>query len=404
MALAVESATRATIIHVAAKYAVATVCGLGFGIAVQVFLFSLVQGSTVGQRDFTVYWVTGQQLAHHANPYDGAALLRLEQAKGLACPRGAMFMRNPPWMLPLVFPLGFMGLWVGSLLWSLTLLACLVVSVHLLWVVQGRPDNRRHFLGYSFAPALICLISGQSSLFALLGLALFLRLYRTWPFLAGVALWLCALKPHLFVPFGVVLLVSAFATKNYRILAGIVCALAISCTIVLCIDPMAFSQYVTMVRTSQIERDFIPCLSYLLRYALLPQAIWIQYVPTVLACCWALYYYRLHQTTWDWRKHGSLLMLVSIMAAPYSWLYDQAVAIPALMQGIYLTRSRNVLIALALGSALVEVALVSTRWKASAVYGWTLWTTPVWLIWYVFATRVSEFKIRTAAVLEAVND
>jgi hypothetical protein len=83
-----------------------------------------------------------------------------------------------------------------------------------------------NYLGYSFAPALVCLIVGQTSLFALLGLVLFLRLHRTRPFLAGVSLWLCALKPHLFLAFGVVLLAWIIVSRCYRILLGAASAMA----------------------------------------------------------------------------------------------------------------------------------------------------------------------------------
>ena len=111
-------------------------------------------------------------------------------------------MRNPPSALLLTLPLGFFGLRAGALLWSLFLLACLVLSVRMLWAMHGRPRNQLHWLGYTFAPALDCLMSGQMSLFVLLGLVLFLRLHRSRPFLAGASLWLCMLKPHLFLPFG----------------------------------------------------------------------------------------------------------------------------------------------------------------------------------------------------------
>ena len=79
-------------------------------------------------------------------------------------------------------------------------------------------------------------------------------------------------------------------------------------------------------------------------------------------------------------------MLVSIIVAPYSWLYDQALAIPALLQGAYATRSRNMLIVLALLSVLIELALLGIVWKPTTLYTWTLWSAPAWLVWYCCAT------------------
>jgi hypothetical protein len=299
-------------------------------------------------------------------------------------------MRNPPWALPLVYPLGFLSLRVGWVLWALFLLACLVVSVHLLWIIYGRPSNRRYLLGYSFGPALICLIYGQTTLFALLGLVLFLRLHRTRPFLAGISLWLCVLKPHLFLPFCVVLVAWVLVSKSYKLLAGAAVAMAASCAITFAIDPLAWIQYSQFVRLSGIEWEYIPCLSFLLRLWLSPHSIWLQYLPAALGCAWAMFYFWPRRHTWDWMKHGSPLMLVSILVAPYSWIYDQGLVIPALLQGAFSARFRSLLIALAFLSALVEIALFRSLSHYKDLIYWTYWTAPAWLIWYLLATRIKQ--------------
>jgi hypothetical protein len=392
MTTAKEPSKKAKVLHVAANLAVATVCGLTFGFTTLGFFISMLSGSVVGARDFVVYWATGQQLAHHANPYDRDALLRIERAAGLPDRYGPMYMRNPPPTLLLAYPLGFLGLRIASIAWSVALLLCLVVSVYLLWQMHGKPGGHRHWLGYTFAPALVCLLNGQTSLFALLGLVIFLRLHRTHPFMAGLSMWLCTMKPHLFVPFGLVLLVWIVVSKNYSFLAGSALAIAASFAIAYRIDPMAWSQYSQMVRTSGIEWEFIPCLSVLLRVWFSQRSIWLQYVPAVVASIWALWYYWSRRAKWNWTTHGSLLMLVSIVAAPYSWLFDQALAIPALLQGAYFTRYRNLVISLAILSALVEVAMLCNTFKPSAVYLWTMWAAPAWLIWYLLAIDSANWK------------
>jgi hypothetical protein len=334
-----------------------------------------------GSRDFVAYWATGQQLVHHANPYDREAMTRIERAAGLSVD-GVLLMRNPPWALPLAFPLGFLGLRMAATLWSLALAACLLVSVRLVWLLHGSPGNRLHWLGYSFTPALICLTMGQTSLFALLGLVLFLRFHGTRPFVAGISLWLCALKPHLFLPFAVVLLAWILTSRSWRVLAGAAAALAASCAATCCIDPAAWTHYLEMMRAPAIEKEFIPCLSDALRLWLWPQATWLQYLPAALCCAWALAYFWPRRHAWDWTTNGSPLMLVSIVAAPYCFLYDQGLAIPALLDGAYKTRSRALLAILAYMSILVDVELCGVR-ITSALY---LWTAPVWLAWYLLAS------------------
>ena len=72
----------------------ATVCGLAFGFTVYVFLLSMVSGKALGAQDFVARWATGQLIARHANPYDGAALMQIEQAAGFPVHYGVMYMLN----------------------------------------------------------------------------------------------------------------------------------------------------------------------------------------------------------------------------------------------------------------------------------------------------------------------
>lgn len=362
-----------------------TVCGLAFGFTAGVLCVVLVSPQAPGTRDYVFYWATGQQLAHHANPYDPDAVTKLERSAGLPATLNPGLMRNLPWALPLVYPLGFVNSRVGWVIWLLILSSCLAVSVYMLWIIYGRPKNSRYLLGYSFGPALICMIYGQTSLFALLGLVLFLRLHRTHPFLAGVSLWLCALKPQLILPFGVVLLAWVLLSRSYKLVAGAATALAASCAITFLIDPLAWTQYSQMARSSGIEKEYIPCLSYLLRDWLSPHSIWLQYLPAAAGCCWALAYFWPRRNSWDWLKNGSPLMLVSLLVAPYAWIYDQGLVIPAVLRGAFLTRHRSLLIALAFLSALVEVALFRSITHPNDMVYWTFWTAPAWLVWYLVA-------------------
>lgn len=386
-----------TSLRALAEFLVVGVCSMAFALTVLGITMLLLTGNSAGRRDSVSFWASGQQLAHHANPYDANAILHIERSVGYPASGQAFIMRNPPSALLLALPLGYMGLRAGALLWALALFACLLVSVRMLL----RPKSKVLLLGYSFGPALACILAGQSSLFALLGLVLFLRLHRTRPFLAGIALWLCALKPHLFLPFGVVLLTWIVITKSYNILLGAALALATSSAIVYFFDPFAWSQYAEMMRTSGIQHEFIPCLSVAIRH----NRTWVQYVPTLLACIWAVHYYWMRRDTWDWMEDGCLLMLVSIFTAPYAWFTDQALAIPALLQAAFLTRSQTILGVLALVSAVIDIEVLKGIPMHSALY---LWTAPAWLIWYIYATRMSidqgkatEIQIHPGEVQEA---
>lgn len=60
-----------------------TICTLAFAAMVVGILGSLLGKDAAGTRDSVAYWSAGRLLAQHANPYDQATVLRLEQAVGL---------------------------------------------------------------------------------------------------------------------------------------------------------------------------------------------------------------------------------------------------------------------------------------------------------------------------------
>jgi Glycosyltransferase family 87 len=365
-----------------AEFSIALVAGLGLAVTA-LFLFAVpFAGHMAGSRDFVSYWATGRQLVHHANPYDRDAISAIEHGAGLDA-RGILIMRNPPWALPLAYPLGYLGLRVAAILWSLLLLGCLLVSVVIVRRLHGSPPNHMHWLGLAFTPALICLTMGQTSLLGLLGLALFLRYHAHRPFAAGLALWLCMLKPHLFLPFAAVLAAWIVFARVWRILAGAAAALAITSALAFVIAPRAWADYAAMLRSPLLENEFIPCLADALRHWFWPQIPAARFLLAVPACLWALGYFWRRRHDWNWTRHASPLMLVALLTAPYCFLYDQCLAVPALMDAAYRTRRRPLIPALAALLLVLDAQLAGVR----IVSAWYLWTAPAWCAWYFLATR-----------------
>jgi hypothetical protein len=367
------------------EFAVVGICTVAFALNAAGICTTLLTDSFAGQRDFVTYWSSGHQLVHRANPYDGAAILQMELSTGYTAGLPPLIMRNAPPSLLIVLPLGFLGVRAASLLWTLLMIVSLWLSVRMIAAMHNQAGNRLNILGFTFAPALSCLISGQMALFVLLGLVLFLRLHRTRPFLAGASLWLCALKPQVFLAFGVVLLAWIIVNRYYRILLGAAAAFAFSTAVAMVLDRGVWMHYAQMMRAAELETKLIPCMSTMLRLAINPGAVWIQGVPAALGCVWALVYYLQRRHSWDWIEHGSLLMLVSVAVAPYSWFMDQAALLPAVLHALYRNRSRNLVALLALLSAGIETAnFRGVPLRNAILYPWT---ALVWLAWYLLATR-----------------
>jgi len=365
-----------------AEFSIAAVAGLALAVVI-LYIFAVpVAGKLGASRDFVSYWATGRLLLHHANPYDRAAIADLEHAQGLDT-RAVLVMRNPPWALPLTLPLGLVGLRIAGIFWTLLLLACLLLSVRLVHQLHGSPPNRIHWLGFAFTPCLICMTMGQTALLALLGLALFLRFHLRRPFAAGAALWLCALKPHLFLPFTAALIAWIVVTRSYKLLAGSLAALLLSSLAASWVAPGAWHNYLVLLHSPAVENDFIPCPADALRQWFFPHAIWVQYLPVFICSIWALVYFWQRRNTWDWAANAGPLMLVSIVFAPYCWFYDQSLVMPALLDGAYTTRSRNLLVCLALLILAADLEICFVKVVSPA---W-LWTAPAWLAWYLLACR-----------------
>jgi hypothetical protein len=366
--------------------AAAGIVAAGLCFVVGVYEFGLDEKNASG-RDFIEYWAAGQQLVHGANPYDVAAILRLEHHGGLEGNEPKVTL-SPPIILLLVAPLGFVGAKTGLILWLLLLLFCLLVSIWLIWRLQGSPPSGYHYIGMAFAPVVACLLAGQISIFLLLAVVLFLCWHRTRPLLGGAALLPCILKPQLFLAVAVVLLLWVASRRAYRVLAGFAAAVIASCALAFCLDRQAWSEYAQLSRSSQILHLYVPTLSSYFRFLVDGNAVWLQFLPATASCVWAIWYFWTRRARWNWMDNGLLVLLVSVLCAPYAFFYDEAVLLPAVLAGVYrATDARRSLMPLALISV---IALAETCAEVTIVSRYYLWTAPAWLAWYLYASRGME--------------
>ena len=363
-------------------FAAACIIAAGFCLVAGIYVVGL-SDKDAAERDFIGYWAAGQQLIHGRDPYDVEATLRLEQAAGLDDTRPRVTPSPPVALLP-VLPLGLFGAKNGLIFWLLVQLACLSISVWVLWITNGRPSSRLHLFAYFFAPALSCLMAGQLGIFLLLGIVLFLYLHESHPFLAGAALLPCALKPHLLLPFAIVLLLWIVSRKAFGTIAGFLALIAVNCAITLHFDPRIFAQYTQFIHASEIQDRFTPTMSLTLRLLVPPHPVWLQFLPEAIACVWAIWFYLARRARWRWMDQGMLLLVVSMVCAPYAWFPDESIVLPAVLAGLYrAAESHRSLLPIGLigGVALIEVAM-----KVQITSNFFLWTAPAWLAWYLYAT------------------
>jgi hypothetical protein len=159
--------------------------------------------SHVGGYDFLPIY-TAAKLLRAGAIYSPKVLLRTEGAIAGVTPQPALLYVRPPAFAVFAWPLTLLSYSAASVAWYAIRIAA-VIGFVLLW-----PHTRRGTTAIVCAwalPLAVALASGQDSPLLLLWIAISERLARTRPFLAGVALAMCASKFHLFLLLPVLLFV-----------------------------------------------------------------------------------------------------------------------------------------------------------------------------------------------------
>ena len=345
--------------------------------------FSIATGTV---QDWVSYWAAGHLLVHHANPYDNAAVVQLERAHGLNPRTHVLIARNPPSALWTMAPLGYLSFYAGGLLWRLLQALLLGVCVHLLWVQSGRTPGRWHLLAFLFIGSIACVGSGQSSIFALLGTVVFLRFRENRPLAAGAALSLCAFKPHLFLPFALVMLLWTVQRRMYRLFLGLGAAVAGQLLLAWCIYPDVFASYAHAMLSDGIEDQYMPAIAVALRFLISRHAMWLGFVPALLGCAWATWYFARKRTGWNWSQELPLLLLVSLIAAPYAWIVDGVLVVPAIVSvAPVCSESSRAALLLLMSAAIFQYCLA-----ANMDSPWLLWQVPAFFGWYLYARTMTN--------------
>ncbi|UWZ85653.1 glycosyltransferase family 87 protein [Occallatibacter riparius] len=346
-------------------------------------VFTAVRPKAAAQADFIQFWATGHLLAARQSPYDLDKLMKIEQDAGMvhAYPR---LSNSPPLLLPLFLPLGFVSAGLGFFVWFAAQLACLYCSAQLLNAMYGKQLGYLRWIVFLFGPVLLCERTGQLGVFFLMCLVLFLYLHRRHPFLAGVCLAPLALKPHLILPFGLVLLMWIILDRRWKILLGAVTVLACSAGLLFTLDPGAWQQYSALMRKMHLMDWAAPCLSVYLRRLTGAPAV-VQFIPTMMAAGAAAVWYLRKRKEWEWQTDGAMLLALGLITAPYAWVMDEAIALPAILLAVTRCRSSwNWLACLALLNLVFMIEEMRGVGVLTPAY---LWTAPAWFLWCFLASR-----------------
>jgi hypothetical protein len=285
-------------------------------------------------RDFYEYWAAGRLLLEGRNPYDLEAMEQVQREAGREA--DPILMWNPPWALPLVLPLGLLDLRSAHLVWLVFHLLVLIVSADLAWRLYGGPPQRRwvaQLLAATFVPTWMALIVGQIAPLLLLGAVGFLWcLQRGWDLTAGAAAVLLAIKPHLAALFWVALALWAVREGRWRVLLGGVTTGLFATGLAILAHPAVLGRYLATLTTRPPDQYRPPTLGQLLRLALDSDSLAWGFLPLIPALGWLGWHWA-RRRDWNWPEELPLLLLVSMLVAPYgAWPFDVVLLLLPVLQ------------------------------------------------------------------------
>jgi hypothetical protein len=313
------------------------------GILLVSFVVSAASASPAAEQpaarygDFAAYYVAGRAFLEGDNPFDPAIVERLEKREGL---HQAFVIWNPPWIFPLLAPWAMLPFDVGAIAWCLTNVALAVLTGLLVGRRIGLTPFASTIATLTFVPVGICLGMSQWAIVVLFGVTLFDENRRAGrPYLAGAALALAAVKPHLIALVWLSLVLIGPVSTRLKMIAGLAATLGGLALVTWAWQPDILSHYVWALEhpASSLPTNYFSAtpamwLRWLAEQALSADSlVVVQFIPLAGASVVLV-----AMTLAGWvRNNDELvnhLVLASMMVLPYGWHYDQATLL-----GNYLT-------------------------------------------------------------------
>ena len=336
--------------------------------------------------DLVEYWAAGVVFLAGDSPYDPVALLAAERAGGWTDAE-PLIMYNPPWTLPWVLPLAALHPAAARLAWALFGVGAIGFAAERTWVAAGGdPQDAPIAVTWAllFSPSILCLSLGQIGPLVLLGLVGWVGATRAGrPLLAGAALSIAAVKPHLLALVWVLVAVRALAARSFVEPLALASALAAALGAVVAARPTLVREFLSVVQAHGPEVWKTPTLGGLLRIWLGEEHFGLQFAPVALAVP--------PFAAWVWARRDrpveALLaptLLASVVTAAYGWTFDQVVlVIPAVVAAARLRRYG----AVALGAwGTLNIALILLRVVFPLDHLWA-WLAPLWAALWWWTSR-----------------
>ncbi len=352
---------------------------------------NLMKPENISGDDFLHFWAAGYLNLHGKNPFDPTAIekLRIQEGSNPALSVTPIVL-NPPWVMAILMVFGLISFPISRMIWLLLYIIFILVSALILWrIYSGQP--KRGWLAllavFIFSPTTSVLEKGQLTVLILLGVVGFLYFVVTKPndWLAGACLALVSMKPQIVILFWFALLLWILQQRRWLILISTAITVLVLCSISMIFNPQIFQQYITMLRSYSVSEWANPTIGAYLRFFVFgTDKFWIQFLPALLAAAWFLFYWLRHNRSWSWLQESPIILIVSLVTAPYAWTYDLVILVPAIIQAtIWMAADWKQRSAWIFTAVFLAISIFNLYLHTKLEEFWFIWLAPAMLIWYL---------------------
>lgn len=357
---------------------------------VVLFAAALMAAYALPVQDFAAYWAAAHLFQQ--NPYSMQQTQSLEKSAGLVS--APLVVKNPPWVIVLLLPLGLFGYHSAFAMWTVMSVCVVVGCAKAVWDRWGAgPSLVPALLSLIFGPTVVLLMLGQFTALVLLGALIFcIAVSKKQDWLAGASLLLVIGKPHIALLFLLSVALWTVLYKRWIVLVSGTLALVVASSTALAINSHILAQFWRRTQLAVGETESYPSYPNLggMLYSISGLHI-LALLPQLAGLIWLAFYWRKHCSNWDWESHGLVVLLSSVVCSYYSWPYDEILALPALIAVFARGDRRMFLAVFALTDLGYAVYISGIAGHFGYSYMFLSWTATGWLLTYVLAQkRVGE--------------
>jgi hypothetical protein len=262
--------------------------------------------------------------------------IQTELGKQLGQIQNIPMMLYPPWVLPILAPVGLIPYSISYLAWLLLNLVSILITFEIAWRIYRGPKEKKRLallIVITFFPTFFVLTMGHITPVILLGIVGFLYFVEKSPsnslayMVAGAFAALTTLKPQLTYLFLITIFAWTIYQRRWFVLLGTTLTILVLSIIALIINPQIFNQYLIAISEYPVGSWPTPTFGTILRRIMGWNLFWLQFIPSILGLGWLALYLKNHLKEWCWSCETPIILLVSIVTSSYVWTYDMVILV-----------------------------------------------------------------------------